>query len=339
MASLFNGALSLNVSNLNSLATVTFEDFVRPIPAMRDMQDKHQLMAIKIIGVVYGFIIMGISFGVGLLSGVIESSMLVTSATSGPLLGVFVLAMLIPCCNWKGASTGVVLGHIITLWITYGGLTVDKPPTQILPLSVEGCSNSSFNPHVVKHVHAWPVSSAYEFMNRSAQAYAAHPAYKYQLASNHIINATSALPVTLDAITTTTTSLPGVAPSTSDPLTAIYSMTYMYYSLVGCFVTISVGWLVSMLTQSEDDIYDEKLLHPLARKIAAIFPGSKRRYADKTQSWSRNESVRSKNSHVVPPTISPPATITIENKSAAYSQHVPLENEISESNNVFNTRL
>lgn len=44
---------------------------------------------------------MGISFGVGLLSGVIESSMLVTSATSGPLLGVFVLAMLIPCCNWK----------------------------------------------------------------------------------------------------------------------------------------------------------------------------------------------------------------------------------------------
>lgn len=116
-------------------------------------------------------------------------------------------------------------------------------------------------------------------------------------------------------------------------------MTYMYYSLVGCFVTISVGWLVSMLTQSEDDIYDEKLLHPLARKIAAIFPGSKRRYADKTQSWSRNESVRSKNSHVVPPTISPPATITIENKSAAYSQHVPLENEISESNNVFNTRL
>lgn len=44
---------------------------------------------------------MGISFGVGLLSGVIESSMLVTSATSGPLLGVFILAMLIPCCNWK----------------------------------------------------------------------------------------------------------------------------------------------------------------------------------------------------------------------------------------------
>lgn len=92
---------SLNVSNLNSLATVTFEDFIRPIPYMKDLKDQQQLQVIKGIGVVYGFVIMGISFGVGLLSGVIESSMLVTSATSGPLLGVFILAILVPCCNWK----------------------------------------------------------------------------------------------------------------------------------------------------------------------------------------------------------------------------------------------
>ena len=52
-------------------------------------------------GCLYGFIIMGITFGVATLSGVIESSMLMTSATSGPLLGVFLLAMLFPCCNWK----------------------------------------------------------------------------------------------------------------------------------------------------------------------------------------------------------------------------------------------
>jgi hypothetical protein len=47
---------------------------------------------------------MGISFGVATLSGVIESSMLMTSATSGPLLGVFVLAMLFPCVNRKVQS-------------------------------------------------------------------------------------------------------------------------------------------------------------------------------------------------------------------------------------------
>lgn len=96
------------MSNLNSLATVTFEDFLRPIPALKGLKDKHQLYAIKAIGVVYGFVIMGFSFGVGLLSGVIESSMLVTSATSGPLLGVFLLAILIPCCNWKVSTNSIL---------------------------------------------------------------------------------------------------------------------------------------------------------------------------------------------------------------------------------------
>ena len=45
--------------------------------------------------------IMGIAFVVALLSGVIEASMLMTSATSGPLLGVFLLAMFCPPANWK----------------------------------------------------------------------------------------------------------------------------------------------------------------------------------------------------------------------------------------------
>ncbi|CAG9838296.1 unnamed protein product [Diabrotica balteata] len=154
MASLFNGALSLNVSNLNSLATVTFEDFVRPL--FKDMKDSRQLWSIKFIGVVYGLVIMGISFGVGLLDGVIESSMLVTSATSGPLLGVFVMALLIPCANWKGAAIGVISGHLVTLWITFGGLTIEKPPASFLPVYTDGCGNTSFNDHILKPEHRYP---------------------------------------------------------------------------------------------------------------------------------------------------------------------------------------
>jgi hypothetical protein len=44
---------------------------------------------------------MGVAFVVATLSGVIEASMLMTSATSGPLLGVFILAMFFPPANWK----------------------------------------------------------------------------------------------------------------------------------------------------------------------------------------------------------------------------------------------
>lgn len=54
---------------------------------------------------------------------------------------------------FKGASIGVIVGHVITLWITFGGLTITKPPAQLLPVDVSGCSNTSFNDHILKPEH------------------------------------------------------------------------------------------------------------------------------------------------------------------------------------------
>ncbi len=66
-----------------------------------------------------GLSIMGVSFAVSYFDGVIESSMLMTSATSGPLLGVFILAMFVPVANWKvrlirkGVGNGLDFGKLI----------------------------------------------------------------------------------------------------------------------------------------------------------------------------------------------------------------------------------
>ncbi|KAJ9576542.1 hypothetical protein L9F63_025562, partial [Diploptera punctata] len=232
MASLFNGALSLAVSNLNSLATVTWEDFISQIPACRDFTDKKQLLSIKIIGCLYGFIIMGISFGVATLSGVIESSMLMTSATSGPLLGVFLLAMLFPCCNWKP--------YIVTLWITFGSLTIEKEPIELLPLSTSGCTNDSYSPFVMKMLYCKMTLYNYDIFDNSTE----------------------------DAV-----------PIMSQPeliFSPNYSITYMYYSLFGCFITVFLGVVISLLC----DAYDEKLIHPLALKISLLFPGRPRKYVE-----------------------------------------------------------
>lgn len=72
LATLFNSALILNVSNLNSLATVTWEDFFAHLPQFKGMSDNKQLYFIKSVGTVYGLMIMGVGFLVQLLSGVIE---------------------------------------------------------------------------------------------------------------------------------------------------------------------------------------------------------------------------------------------------------------------------
>lgn len=92
---------SVSVSNVNSLAIVTWEDFVSQIPRFRKVTDQTQLRGIKVIGVIYSVLVMGIAFSVGLLSGVIETAMLTSSATTGPLVGVFLLAMFVPISNWK----------------------------------------------------------------------------------------------------------------------------------------------------------------------------------------------------------------------------------------------
>ncbi|XP_014222164.1 sodium-coupled monocarboxylate transporter 1 isoform X1 [Trichogramma pretiosum] len=155
MATLFNSSLTITVSILNSLATVTFEDFLSQIPAMHNLRDNQQLKIIKSLAIVYGLLVIGVSFLVGKLPGVIESSMLMTSATSGPLLGAFILAMLVPCANWKGAAAGMIFSHATTLWLTFGRLSLDIPVQQ-LPLSTAGCSNDTFSSHMTKPLDLVP---------------------------------------------------------------------------------------------------------------------------------------------------------------------------------------
>ncbi|EFN76289.1 sodium-coupled monocarboxylate transporter 2 [Harpegnathos saltator] len=255
MATLFNSALTLAVSNLNSLATVTFEDFISHIPRLSDLKDTQQLHFIKAIGVIYGILIICISFLVAMLSGVIESSMLMTSATSGPLLGVFLLAMLVPCANWKGAAAGMIFSHVISMWITFGHLSIDTT-TILLPLSTEDCHNDTFSPWVSNK----PIRLDYSTPN----------------------------------VTTSTSTYENVTPSPATAtdeypnlLYALYSITYMYYALIGSLTTVVVGIIVSLITADpEADMYEQHLLHPIARKIADLFPGKQRLYS---RSSNRNK--------------------------------------------------
>lgn len=249
MATLFNGALTIAVSNLNSLATVTFEDFLSQIPALSNLKDRQQLQVIKLVGVIYGILIIGASFLVAMLSGVIESSMLMTSATSGPLLGVFVLAMLIPCANWKGAATGIIFSHLMSLWLTFGHLSV-VDETETLPLSIDGCTNDSFSPHLRKPLSTFP------------------------------LDVTPVPSLNLDSTNLFSTS-PSLQAEVSGPLDVIYSITYMYYALIGSMTTIIIGTIVSLLTADEKkDAYEEHLLHPIALKLSKLMPGKPRLFAE-----------------------------------------------------------
>ncbi|KAH8382196.1 hypothetical protein KR009_002237 [Drosophila setifemur] len=247
MATLFNGALCMMVSNLNSLATVCWEDFISQLPSFRGLSDKQQLRILKGITVVCGLIIMCVAFGVGLLAGVIESSLLVFSATSGPLLGCFLLAMMVPIANWKGTSAGMITACAFVLWIIGGGMTIEKS-NPMLPTSVEGCSNHSFSDSIGKpgiEPGQMPWLLTHTPIDGHNQSFLATP--------------------------------PTIAPERSG-LETFYSISFMYYSLIGTALTVIIGTLISLLTQHPDDAYDGKLLHPLIFRLCERFCGHKPYY-------------------------------------------------------------
>lgn len=137
---------SIFVSTLNSIATVTWEDFLSPLSCFKKFTDFNQLVVIKSLGVTYAFICMGIAYLVSLFSGVIELSMFVNAATSGTLVGVFILAMVVPFANSKGASIGIIVSHsaIVALSIT-AYITNSLMKAEYLPTSIEGCNATAKN--------------------------------------------------------------------------------------------------------------------------------------------------------------------------------------------------
>lgn len=264
MATLFNSALTIAVSNLNSLATVTFEDFLSHIPALSNLKDMQQLKTIKIIAVVYGILVIGVSFVVAMLSGVIESSLLMTSATSGPLLGVFLLAMLVPCANWKGAAAGMIFSHVTTLWITFNHLTVSNK-VETLSLSTEECRNDTFSPWIT---------------NSDNMLYSV---------ANFTGNTLTTSTEWESAQTTAAIPLSQSPPSDDGPIQFLYHVTYMYYALIGSMTTVIVGIIFSLLTANpEGDMYEKHLLHPIALKLARLMPGKERLYANSTRLENEN---------------------------------------------------
>ncbi|XP_026487150.1 sodium-coupled monocarboxylate transporter 2 [Vanessa tameamea] len=246
LGSLFNGALSFLVSNVNSISTVTWEDFVSQAPAFKGINDKQQLTVIKIIGIVYSIAIMCLSLCVGMVGGVIEGSLLVTSATSGALLGVFLLAAIFPMANGKGALCGMLSSHFITAWMATGRLLYVNDSVAMLPLSVENCPNATLS---VLSPKALPV----------------------------VVNQTLAqLAPVLQVLDSTHVPYKPKESIVFTALMKMYSVSYMWYAVIGTATCVTVGVIIGLITATEKDAFDELLLHPLVAKIGRKMPGRKR---------------------------------------------------------------
>ncbi|GBP89104.1 Sodium-coupled monocarboxylate transporter 2 [Eumeta japonica] len=228
-----NGGLGIEnflVSNLNSLATVTWEDFVSAAPPFRGMPDAQQLLIIKIIAVIYALVIGALACGVGLAGGVVEASMLATSVTAGPLLGVFLLAVLVPHVEATGAAAGMVVALSLSTWLGVGRLITVPADTSTLPLKTDGCVNDTSAPE--------PIGRIAEYSRRLHLLLLPHDS-------------------------------PAPPPPTPPWMSSPYAVSYMWYAVFGTIMCVAVGALVSAFARRRTKALDPLLLHPCIRRFVA----------------------------------------------------------------------
>ncbi|XP_014678919.1 PREDICTED: sodium-dependent multivitamin transporter-like, partial [Priapulus caudatus] len=88
----------------------------------------------------YGCISLGLAFIISGAEGVVQVSILVNGTVGGPLLGVFLLGMLFPWSNAKGAFVGTLTAFIASMWLGLGATYyADYIVPPYLDTSVEGC--------------------------------------------------------------------------------------------------------------------------------------------------------------------------------------------------------
>ncbi|XP_063227313.1 sodium-coupled monocarboxylate transporter 1-like [Bacillus rossius redtenbacheri] len=161
IAGIFSAALSTMSSHLNSLAGSLFEDFV--LPCIKGTRlSNHATLILRIIVVLVGAVTVLMVFVVEKLGSVLELSYSVGGVTSGTLLGVFSLGILVPWSNIKGAIAGSISSIVVMSTILIGAqkaIAAGKRHAE-LSTSVEGCD---FNvTHILGNTTAVPSSEQLE---------------------------------------------------------------------------------------------------------------------------------------------------------------------------------
>ncbi|XP_007434847.1 sodium-coupled monocarboxylate transporter 2 [Python bivittatus] len=190
VACAFSGTLSTVAASINALATVTFEDFVKNW--FPKLSDRLSTWISKGLCIVFGGLCTTMAVAASFMGGVVQASLSIHGMCGGPMLGLFLLGIVFPCTNWKGAFGGLTTGLTLSFWVGIGAFVYPAPPSKTLPLylSTAGCNSTDMVVPIV----------------------------------------------------------PTLLPERPYLADAWYSLSYLYYSAVGCLGCIIAGLLISFAT-------------------------------------------------------------------------------------------
>ncbi|KAG7201898.1 hypothetical protein KM043_004612 [Ampulex compressa] len=201
LAGLVSAGLSTMSAGLNTAAGTIYEDFIDPYLAESANKENRAANIMKVTVVVLGIICVVMVFVVDRLGDIFQVSLTLSGITSGAMLGLFTLGMLVPWATAKGAVVGGLLSMLFMIWIIIGAqwnAAYRRLVYQPLPISIDKCTNADL------------------FLNRTAS----------------------------QTIAPTVTSV-------EEPF-VLYTISFMYYTMVGCLVVMVVGTIVSFACGTPD---------------------------------------------------------------------------------------
>lgn len=116
MVALFAAAMSSLDSVINSLSAITMEDFIRRAHP-RQWTPRQELWISRWVTVFWGVVTLWMAFYVGdIAPTVLEAINKIGSLANGPILAVFIAALMLKCIGSRGIKVGFISGIALNLW-------------------------------------------------------------------------------------------------------------------------------------------------------------------------------------------------------------------------------
>ncbi|GAB1869714.1 Sodium-coupled monocarboxylate transporter 1 [Camponotus japonicus] len=218
VAGVFSAALSSLSTGLNSMSAIVLEDFVKPFiktPFTRKTANIFMKLTVVVLGTISVALVFVIEQA-GL--HVLQLTMSLTSITSGPSLGIFIMGILLPWINGKGALIGGLAGLSFMGWLILSAeaaIASGQIKFDVKPVSTKGCN------------------------------------YSFPQMENLLLS------VSLDSI---------LDDANGEEPWALYRLSYLWYTMTGALMTITVGLIVTLITSQNVEKLDPMLLAPFIRK-------------------------------------------------------------------------
>ena len=120
IAAIYAASMSTISAGINSLTSASLVDFYQRLWKRPDLSEKNQMNIARWLTLGYGTLVILLAFLVHRLGTLLEATNKVIGLVGGPLVGLFLLGILVKRATSRGALIGWIAGLVMTVWVCFG---------------------------------------------------------------------------------------------------------------------------------------------------------------------------------------------------------------------------